>query len=308
MNRRRLLNRLVALGVSTALCGLACEAGAQQLILKGEYGLMAGTQPPPGLYAGILGGYNRADELKGPRGETVPTQGSLNQYYIGPIVSWVSNIKILGGNYSATVSVPWANVMTDAPRLDVNSSTGIALSETWLVPLAIGWHLEGADVTFQYALYIPTGRYTAGATDNTSLGMWCNELSVLSTVFLNGARSWHASASLFYDINGRKQDQDWTTGNPLTLMYGVGGNYGSGQIFKGWAGIAGYSQWQVTSTSGADVPLPVRDGRTDIHAIGPEFTTLQGALTIRYFWQFGGTFSTQGRGLYVQLVLPVRVG
>jgi hypothetical protein len=67
MNRRRLLNRLVALGVSTALCGLACEAGAQQLILKGEYGLMAGTQPPPGLYAGIL-----------------------------------------GGNYSATVSVPWA--------------------------------------------------------------------------------------------------------------------------------------------------------------------------------------------------------
>lgn len=39
-------------------------------------------------------------------------------------------------------------------------------------------------------------------------------------------------------------------------------------------------------------------------AIGPEFTTLQGALTIRYFWQFGGSFSTQGSGLYAQFVYP----
>jgi hypothetical protein len=118
-------------------------------------------------------------------------------------------------------------------------------------------------------------------------------------------RRWHASASLFYDINSKKKDIDWTTGNPFTLMWGLGGNYEFGKLFKGWAGVAGYSQWQVTSTQGASVPLFVSANKTQINAVGPEFTTLQGALTIRYFWQFGGKFSTQGRGLYAMFVLPI---
>ncbi len=81
-------------------------------------------------------------------------------------------------------------------------------------------------------------------------------------------------------------------------------NYGKGK-FLGWAGVAGYSQWQVTATTGADAPLLVRANNTQINGVGPEFTTLQGALTIRYFWQYGGKFSLQGSSLYVQFVLPL---
>jgi hypothetical protein len=202
--------------------------------------------------------------------------------------------------------LPWASVTTDFPRLDVSNTSGVGLSQLWVAPLMIGWHFPGgADVTFEYSFYAPTGRYTAGASDNTGLGMWCNELGLLSTLFFDKEKTWHAAVSLFYDINSKKQGQDWTTGNPLTLMYGIGRNYGSGNLFKGWAGVAGYAQWQVTSTRGADVPDFVANGKTEIYALGPEFTTLQGALTIRYFWQFGGTFSTQGRGLYLQFVLPL---
>ncbi|MGH9399582.1 MAG: transporter [Thermoanaerobaculia bacterium] len=175
-----------------------------------------------------------------------------------------------------------ANVRTDFPRLDLSSSTGMDLSQIFVSPVSLGWHFSRADLTFDYGFYAPTGRYTAGASDNTSLGMWCNELSLRSTVFFDEAKAWHAAASLYYDVNGKKKDTDWTTGDPLTLMWGVGGNYGSGKsLFKGWA------------------------GRTHIYAVGPEFTTLQGALTIRYFWQFGGKFSTQGQGLYVQFAMPI---
>ena len=283
------------------------DARAQQLILKGEYGLKAGTQAPPGLYVGMLGGVSWSDELKGPNGNTVPSgNASLDQYYFGPLISWVSNLKILGGNYGALIAVPFANVTTDFPRLDVNSSTSFGLSQLWIVPVNIGWHFSQADVMFQYAFYPPTGRYTPGASNNTGLGMWSNELSVLSTVFLDEKKDWHASASLFYDINSKKQGIDWTTGNPFTLMYGVGGDYGSAkQLFSGWAGAAGYAQWQLTSTTGADVSGFVAANKTQIYAAGPEFTTLQGALTVRYFWQFGGNFSTQGRGLYVQFAMPI---
>jgi hypothetical protein len=106
-------------------------------------------------------------------------------------------------------------------------------------------------------------------------------------------------------MNGKKEDLDWKTGNPVTLMYGMGRNYGSGML-KGWAGVAGYAQWQVTETTGADAPLFVRENKTTIYGIGPELTTLQGALTIRYFWQFGGKFSTEGPALYVQFAMPLK--
>ncbi|HTO75026.1 MAG TPA: transporter [Thermoanaerobaculia bacterium] len=307
MNRRSTTRRVLpVLAALLVTCQAARSAQAQQLILKGEYGLMAGTQAPPGLYAGLLGGISWADELRGPNGNKVPSgDASFNQYYFGPLVSWVSNIKILGGNYGAVLAVPFANVTTDFPRLDVSNSTSFGLSQLWIVPVNIGWHFSQADVMFQYAFYPPTGRYTPGASNNTGLGMWCNEVSVLSTVFFDEKKNFHASASLFYDINSKKQGTDWTTGNPITLMYGVGANYGSGQLFKGWAGVAGYAQWQVTETHGADVPGFIAANKTQIYALGPEFTTLQGALTIRYFWQFGGKFSTQGRGLYVQFAVPI---
>ncbi len=48
-----------------------------------------------------------------------------------------------------------------------------------------------------------------------------------------------------------------------------------------------------------------RRTRPQINGVGPEFTTLQGALTLRYFWQFGGKFTTRGQGAYVQFAMPL---
>jgi hypothetical protein len=253
----------------------------------------------------MIGAITWADELVLPDGSEV-SGPTLTQYVFAPLVQYVSKFEILGANYSATVAVPFANIAVDFPRLDVDDSTGVALSQLWVVPFSLGWHFEQADLTLHYAFYPPTGRYTAGSPDNTGLGMWCNEFSLRGTAFIDKAKRWHVSTSLFYDINGQKKDLDWTTGNPLTLMYGAGGSYGSGKsLFQGWAGVAGYAQWQVTGTTGSDAPAIVRANRTTVYGLGPEFTTLQGALTVRYFWQFGGKFTTAGQGLYVQFAMPL---
>ena len=307
MNKRSFARFLPALVLGTAL-GLAGEAAAQQLLIKGEFGLKAGSQAPPGFYAGMFGAIEWNDELKSPKGSSVPSEGgSLNEYIFGPLLSWVTDVKILGGNYGMLLAVPFANTTVDFPRFQTEGSSGMGLSQLWVVPVSIGWHFPQDDMIFQYAFYAPTGRYSPGAPNNTGLGMWCNELSVLNTVYFDKAKDWHLTTSLFYDINSKKKDIDWTQGDPLTLMYGLGRNYGSGKsLFKGWAGVAGYAQWQVTSTSGRDVPRVVQDNRAQIYAIGPEFTTLEGAFTIRYFWQFGGVYSLQGSGLYVQFVMPLK--
>jgi hypothetical protein len=89
-------------------------------------------------------------------------------------------------------------------------------------------------------------------------------------------------------------------------MGGLGRDYGAkDSLFSGWAGIQGYSQYQVTSTTGADAPPILTANKSRIYSIGPEFTTLQGALTFRYFWEFGGKASYQGQGLYVQFAMPL---
>jgi hypothetical protein len=313
--KRRLVRTVWLLGLGIGIGLTAGRAGAQQLIIKGEFGNMGGVMPPPGLYLGMFGAPSWADEIVGPNKNAVDGP-NLTQYPFGPLVQYVSKFCLFGANYGAAIAVPFTNVAIDFPRLDVNDSSSIALSQLWVIPVQLGWHLKdplplaagGADITFHYAFYAPTGRYTVGALNNTSLGMWTNELSVRLTSYFDKDRQWSGSASLFYDFNGKKKDQDWTTGNPFTYMWGLAHSYGSSDsLFSGWFGAAGYAQWQVTSTTGADAPLIARQNKTQINGVGPEFATLKGALTIRYFWQFGGKFTTRGQGLWVQFAMPLPI-
>ncbi len=314
MFKHRLVRPLVTACLALALCAVAPQARAQQLIIKGMYGMMAGTQAPPGLYAGMFAGISWADEIRGPNGNAVKGP-NLTQELFGPLVQWVSCFKILGGNYSAVVGVPFANILIDSPRLDAGgASTGIALSQLYVSPFQIGWHSDkpmpifggGTDVLFAYTFYAPTGRYTPGALNNTSLGMWCNELSLRATGFVDKEKNWHAAGALFYDMNSKKQDLDWKQGNAINYMWGVGRNFGEKKsMLSGWVGIAGYAQWQVSDTTGTDVPEILQNHKTTIYGVGPELTALEGALTVRYLWQYGGKTSTQGSGLYVQFAMPL---
>jgi hypothetical protein len=305
---------LRVLALALGLAAAAAGAGAQQLIIKGMYGMMAGTQAPPGVYAGMFGAIDWTDQIRGPNGNSV--QGpKLTQELFGPLVMWVSCFKILGGNYGAVVGVPFANFRLDFPRLDnAGASTGLALSQLYVSPLQIGWHSDkkmpifggGTDVLFAYTFYAPTGRYTPGALNNTSLGMWCNEISLRATGFVDKEKNWSAAGALFYDINSKKQDVDWKQGNAINYMWGVGRNFGEKKsLFSGWLGVAGYAQWQVSSTTGTDVPPILQNNKTTIYGVGPELTALEGALTVRYFWQYGGKTTTQGQGLYVQFAMPL---
>src|SRR4029078_5919414 len=95
------------------------------------------------------------------------------------------------------------------PRLARDDSPGIAPSQLWVVPVMLGWHIDkplflapgGADIIAPYALYAPTGRYTAGALKHTALRMWTNELSLRVPSYFSKDRKWHGSGSLFYDFN-----------------------------------------------------------------------------------------------------------
>jgi hypothetical protein len=72
--------------------------------LRGDFGLFAGSQPGPGWYAGLMGVNYEVDSLRDRNGNNLASDGSLDVNAIAPYFWWVSEKKVLGGNYSVFVS------------------------------------------------------------------------------------------------------------------------------------------------------------------------------------------------------------
>jgi hypothetical protein len=75
--------------------------------IPGFLGLESGTQPPPGIYVGNLLWVYPTSTVKDNNGNKINQRGSLTSTLDGILLSWVSNYKIFGANYGATVAIPF---------------------------------------------------------------------------------------------------------------------------------------------------------------------------------------------------------
>lgn len=285
----------------------ARSALAQQNFVPGFAGLKDGSQAPPGLFASVAYWNLDANTLI-VNGTSIRLHPGVTQQFGGIGLSWVTTHKLWGGDYGATALFGVATSRVELDEIRVNSTSDWGVTSTYLQPLSLGWHLNREDVLVGYAVYLPTGRYTFGASNNSGLGMWTQELSAGTTVYFNAKKkSPHLALTLYYDINSEKHDTTFTQSNPLTLEGGLGANYG-GKTFAGWAGIVGFAQGNVTqSTFRVTVPAPLTLTlpRSRSFGLGPEVTTLMGALTLRYLWEFGGNNTLQGRIAVVSFAYPI---
>ena len=80
---------------------------------------------------------------------------------------------------------------------------------------------------------MPNGRYTAGASNNTGLGQWGNELLVGTTVYLNQAKQFHAATVASFDFQSKKEDSETKVGNTMYLEGGVGADFLKGGLTVG---------------------------------------------------------------------------
>jgi len=121
--------------------------------------------------------------LVGPDGQTVATNGASTNVLAVPGLSlWlVSPWQILGANYGARLQLWGTSPSRDFPRLGGTSST-YGFGDMYLKPFELGWHTRALDVITGFALWIPTGRYSPGASDNTGQGQWGYELSAGATL------------------------------------------------------------------------------------------------------------------------------
>ena len=211
--------------------------------------------------------FYRTDTVKNLSGDSVRGSTSLDIFADLILGVQVTKKKILGGNYAFMAALPILNTELALPSLNVGTQTW-GLADMYIQPIALGWHFKHADAVAGYAFVAPTGRFAAGANDNTGMGMWSNEFSGGTTVYLDPKKVWHAAGTGYYEIHTSKQDLDSKTGSIFTLEGGVGraflGGYANG-------GMAYVGQWKVTQDTGEDVSPLVRGKKGSMFALGSEF-------------------------------------
>lgn len=303
--------RLALSSLIIAGCFCLPRAAAAQLNgfnIKGDQGLKAGSQAPPGIYYGAPLYWYGTDTIKNRDGRTFSTTGDLNMFLGGPLVNGVTTKKLLGGNYGFMAALPFANVRVELPRFD--SDPGPGLSDMYVQPFNLGWHADRVDTLAGYGFFAPTGRYADGADDNTGLGMWGHELFAGTTVFFDDKKAWHAATTGALEFHSSKKDSDIQVGTLLTLEGGFGRDFlmGAARV-----GLAYYAQWKLTDDTLTGLPALVVQGKNRVAGLGPEVSvpiatkqTVYGFLTARYQWEMGARTTTQGDAFNVLVVLPLK--
>lgn len=293
----------------------ACPAEAQFLghNTPGDFGLQSGSQAPPGLYliAPLYVRYD-SDTLRNGLGNALPTETEINvnAYVFG--VTWVSNAKVLGANYSFQFYLPFTNNALEAPILGIDQSTDTGLTDVYVQPINLGWHTKNADFIAGLGIFAPTGRYESGADDNLGLGMWSFELFGGATFFFDEARSWHVATTAFYETHTEKEGSDVRVGDILTFEGGLGKSFKQGM----WnVGLVYYAQFKVTDDDfGLDTPLPTVFQPTQHQGfgVGPEVSIpiaskrkLYGFLNFRYLWETGVRNNLEGNLFVVTASFPI---
>lgn len=188
--------------------------------ILGAMGLQSGTQAPEKTLSVYIPGYiYTASSLRNSDGDKVGNP-DLTMFLTGVGANYVSDFKILGANYGATILVAGASNTIQGSYVD--SKSDFAFTDMYIQLVQLGWHNKRADFVFSYQMYVPTGKYELGGSNNSGLGMFMNEFSAGTTLFFNDKKTFHFSALASYEINGKKKDTDIKTGDILSIEGGLG--------------------------------------------------------------------------------------
>jgi len=228
--------------------------------LKGHYipgftGLQNGSQSPPGITLILPIYFYTTDTIKDDDGNSVGVHPRIAASFIGPGAVWVTNAKILGGNLGGQfIPITFVKSRIESNSIDVPGS--FAFSDIFLQPFQLGWQKPHADVTLGWGVFFPTGKWEAGADDNSGLGMWSYDFQAGATLHLDQRHAWTTSLLSTYEIHSHKEDTDLKAGDILTFEGGTGKAFYKAvegtpipQIMN--VGLAYYAQFKVSSDTGS---------------------------------------------------------
>jgi hypothetical protein len=314
----------------------------------GTDGLLSGAQAPPGFYYSNIWSYYHASGsdfaetgplICGPRDRACLSlnlggNGSLDEFVDQNAIVWTSPYKILGANYGLLVDVPFA--IADAsgaaslePVLSLNrgstalpstqtsgGSTKGSITDIYVEPINLGWHLRQLDVIASSGFFPPSGPYNSNAKLNIGFGHWTGVFGLGGVAYADTERTWSLSIYAHYLLYGSQMGRNYTLGDAVPLEWGAGKSFNfSGDIFKQVTiGPVGYAQWQVTNnqidltpttTVGASALHTLEHASSRVYSAGPAINLLTkyGLFSLRYYEEFGANATPSGRQLMFSVTL-----
>ncbi len=308
--RPNLVRAPILSAAALALLFAAVAPAEAQIIIRGLYpvGMQAtnsGVLPGAGLTYQSLFQLYSFDELRGPDRQELPVKGTASVFVQQNIFLWVSEYKLFGGTYAVTVILPATNSSLTSVAFGTIAG-GAGFADSYYSPFGLGWHEPRADLQVSYGFMAPTGRFTAGATDNTGAGYWGHFLNAGQTVYLTADKATAASAFEVYEFHTTQDTTNAHPGQTFDIDYSVMQlvPLDSDQHTLLQVGVVGYGQYQMTDLTGPGVnPIIASNSHYRVNALGPGVNVLLPARKVvvgaRYFLEFENASTVQGRSLQI---------
>jgi hypothetical protein len=241
------------------------------------------------------------DQAKDNEGRTLPVTG--NHFVIMDMntITWVSHERILGAQYSASATLPFAkNDLTS--ELQGNLSGGSGFADSYYLPVILGWSWTRAAVRAMYGFLAPTGRFRVGANDNVGSGYWTHALSSGQTFYLNGNKRLSLSTFQLYEFHTVQEGSGIHPGETFDLDYSLMYSLARTRRFQLQGGLAGYEQRQTTAKTGPGISLAASEERYAINALGVAVFGIlpkRTSVGLKYFKEFADRATFQGYSLQV---------
>jgi hypothetical protein len=286
------------------------------------------SMPDPGLYLAVYNyGYdttfladndgNKINQvlIGPPGGPSTPlnVKVDVKLYALAPALLWITKWHFLGAHYGvyAIPTFSNANVAASLSSIDglgVNPETSqFAVGDLFVQPFWLGWNRKHFDVAAGYGFYAPVGKFdtqtvnfpsgpqVVTASTNTGLGYWTHQVQGNVTWYPNVNRTLAITNTLTFEVNGAQRDTHVTNGNFLSWNWGADYLFPFDKKFHymGDIGVAGYSQWQITDSSGPNVSNP--SYHDQVHSAGLQAGFINTHLGLQIVFRYMGEYYAANR-------------
>ena len=244
------------------VAAVAPSEASSQTVVTGHYQPIFGS----GLKSGILPTrvgpivqnatlFYHTTDFRDNDGNKVPGTNQLNIWANRFGLIWIPGLKVGKADYATAIAVPISNLAPNPIVIDGRAGeAGLGVGDLIGSPVTLGWHWTHVHLQAGYTLFLPTGRFELGGTNNTGKGFLTNMLHIGVTWMPKVRRPWHASLMTRYEIHGNQMGRDLRPGDTLTLELGIG------KRVTDWVdvGVIGHAWHQVTRTTGSAAVDPLK--------------------------------------------------
>ncbi len=273
-----------------AVCAVAGETGHY---VGGTEGIKLATAPPPGFYYKLYNAFYYSDTYQSYRGSR-QVRPDVQNFVMVHRPIWVSDIKLLGADYIATILLPvtYADVSIRSGGIQISDKRW-AIADVAIEPFCLGWHANRWDAMFSLAVYIPTGRQSRRDIALPGKEFWTLMLSLGPTIYLDREKTWAVSTLVRYELHSKKRHEDIRPGQNVSIDVSLSKSLGL--LWE--IGLCGYAQWQVSKDRGSAITYN-RSICDRVFGIGPEIGIYVPFLKLKFQFrnqiEFGARDRTEG--------------